>query len=167
VTPSDIRGGFAGVADAARQRYGADGVILLDLRQGPQFWTGRWVWRLGEIEQSFSRSGATPNEVIELGLARIAGSLAARFAVRPDVEERRRVVVSGIDRPIHYAEVRGFLGGLTGVQSLRLLEAEGNTLTFELDSSADGLQQRIELSGLLRFERHDLVSGTLYYALNL
>jgi hypothetical protein len=63
--------------------------------------------------------------------------------------------------------VRGFLGGLTGVQSLRLLEAEGNTLTFELDSSADGLQQRIELSGLLRFERHDLVSGTLYYALNL
>lgn len=167
VTPSDIRGGFAGVADAARDRYGADGVILLDLREGAQYWTGRWVWRLGDIEFGFSRSGATPAEVVELGVARIAGALAARFAVRPGVEERRRVVVSGIDRPVHYAEVRDFLDGLTGVAGVRLLGAERDTLTFELDSSANGLQQRIELSGLLRFERHDLASGTLYYALAL
>lgn len=167
VTPSDIRGGFAGVADAARERYGADGVILLDLREGPRYWTGRWVWRLGDIEFGFARSGATPSEVVELGVARIAGALAARFAVRPGVEERRRVVVSGVDRPVHYAEVRDFLDGLTGVEAVRLLGAERDTLTFELDSSADGLQQRIELSGLLRFERHDLASGTLYYALVL
>ncbi|NKI34340.1 DUF2066 domain-containing protein [Wenzhouxiangella sp. XN79A] len=167
VTPSDIRGGFAGLTDAARERYGADGVILLDLRQGPRYWTGRWVWRLGDLEFGFARSGATPEEVVELGIARIAAALAARFAVRPDVAERRRLVVSGIDRPIHYAEVRGFLAGLTGVESVRLLGAAGSTLTFELDSSANGLQQRIELSGPLRFERHDLASGTLYYALAL
>ncbi len=167
VTPSDIRGGFAGVAEAARHRYGADGVILLDLREGAQYWTGRWVWRLGDIEFGFSRSGATPAEVIELGIARIAGALSARFAVQPGVEARRRLVVSGIDRPVHYAEVRDFLDGLTGVEAVRLLGAERDTLTFELDSSADGLQQRIELSGLLRFERHDLASGTLYYALAL
>jgi len=167
VTPSDIRGGFSGAADAARTRYGADGVVLLDLRRNEGYWTGRWVWRLGGEEQSFSRSGATPAEVADLGLARIAGALAARFAVRPDAPDRRRVVVSGLARPVHYAEVRRFLAGLTGVDDLRVLAAEGDTLTFELVSRADGLQQRIELSGLLRFVRHDIGSRTLYYALAL
>lgn len=167
VTPSDIRGGFAGVAEPARLRYGADGVILLDLREGPYFWTGRWVWRLGDIEQSFARSGATPSEVVELGLARIAGALAARFAVRPEAADLQRLVISGVERPVHYAEIRDYLAGLTGVQRLRLVAAEGDTLTFELQSMADGLQQRIELSGLLRFERNDLSTGTLYYALAL
>ncbi len=167
VTPSDIRGGFSGAADAARARYGADGVVLLDLRRNEGYWTGRWVWRLGGEEQSFSRSGATPAEVADLGLARIAGALAARFAVRPDAPDRRRVVVSGLARPVHYAEVRRFLSDLTGVDDLRVLAAEGDTLTFELVSRADGLQQRIELSGLLRFVRHDIGSRTLYYALAL
>ncbi|MBY6205153.1 DUF2066 domain-containing protein [Halomonas denitrificans] len=167
VTPSDIRGGFSGAADAARARYGADGVVLLDLRRNEGYWTGRWVWRLGGEEQSFSRSGASPAEVVDLGLARIAGALAARFAVRPDTPDRRRVVVSGLARPVHYAEVRRFLASLTGVEGLRVLAAEGDTLTFELVSRADGLQQRIELSGLLRFVRHDIGSRTLYYALAL
>ncbi len=167
VTPSDIRGGFSGAADAARARYGADGVVLLDLRRNDGYWTGRWVWRLGGEEQSFSRSGATPAEVADLGLARIVDALAARFAVRPDAPDRRRVVVSGVTRPVHYAEVRRFLASLTGVEQLRVLAATDDTLTFELVSRADGLQQRIELSGLLRFVRHDIGSRTLYYALAL
>lgn len=167
VTPSDIRGGFAGAAESARERYGADGVVLLDLREEPYYWTGRWVWRLGDEEQAFSRSGATPAEVVELGLARIAGALAARFAVRPEALDRRRIVVSGLERTVHYAEVRSFLAELTGIEDLRVLAADGDTLTFEVVSSVDGLQQRIELSGLLRFVRHDLSTGTLHYALAL
>lgn len=167
VTPSDIRGGFVGAAEPALQRYGADGMILLDLRQSANYWTGRWVWKLGDDEQSFSRSGATPAEVVELGLSRIAGSLAARFAVRPDALDRRQIVVSGLQRTVHYAEVQSFLAGLTGVEALRVLAANGDTVTFELVSSVDGLQQRIELSGVLRFVRHDLSTGTLYYALAL
>lgn len=165
VTPADVRGGFTGVAGPARERYGADAVVMLDLREQAGFWTGRWAWRLGEREQTFQRSGARPAEVVELGLGRIAAALAARFAVRPDAEVDRVVRVSGITAPVHMTEVAGFLGGLTGVRSVRLFEGRGDALRFRVRSTTDGLRQRIELTGPLEFVRHDLASGELHYRL--
>ncbi|MDT8409475.1 MAG: DUF2066 domain-containing protein [Wenzhouxiangellaceae bacterium] len=165
VTPADIRGGFTSAAADAVRRYGADGVVMLDLRQSDAYWTGRWAWRINDFESTFERSGSNPQEVIELGLGRIAGALAARFAVRSDAPVLRRLVVSGVSSVNHYTEVSGFLRRLTGVDQVRLLAADGQSLTFELRTSADGLRQRIELTGPLQFERHDLSAGTLYYRL--
>lgn len=167
VAPADVRGGFTDEVESARRRYGADGVILLDLRESDQFWTGRWVWRLGDNEQAFERSGATRQEVVELGLARIAAGMSSRFAVRPEAPRRRQIVVSGVDRALHYAELKSFFERLTGVQNPRLVAASDSSLTFELESTANGLQQRMELLGLLRFEHHDIETGTLRYVLDL
>ncbi|PKL95940.1 MAG: hypothetical protein CVV18_03540 [Gammaproteobacteria bacterium HGW-Gammaproteobacteria-8] len=163
VTPSDIRGGFTAVATPALARYGTDGLVMLELRQAGEFWTGRWAWRIDEAEYAFQRSGADPAEVIELGLGRIAESLAARFAVRPDAERLLRLSVGGLERPVHYVEVRRFLEGLTGIESLRVIGAEGDRLRFELRSASGELRQRIELTGPLVFERADLATGELFY----
>lgn len=163
VTPSDIRGGFTAVAMPALSRYGADGLVMLELRQTDDFWTGRWAWRIDESEQAFQRSGVDPGEVIDLGIGRIAESLAARFAVRPDSVRIQRVSIAGLGLPVHYVEVRRFLEGLTGVEGVRVLGAEGDRVRFELRSASGELRQRIDLTGPLEFERADLSSGELFY----
>ncbi|MDT8450986.1 MAG: DUF2066 domain-containing protein [Wenzhouxiangellaceae bacterium] len=165
VAPADIRGGFTGEALEAMRRYGADGVIMLELRENPDFVTGRWAWRIANLENAFQRSGADRIEVVELGIGRIAGALAARFAVDPQAASARRLVVSGIRSDAHYTELLAYLRGLTGVSRVRPLHAEGDTMTFEIVSSTGGLRERIRLTGPLAFERHDLATGTLHYRL--
>lgn len=167
VTPADVRGGFTGVATAAMRRYGADGVIMLDLRPNRDFWTGRWAWRIGEQESAFQRSGAGRAEVVELGLGRIAEAVAARFAVRPSAGGEHRLVVSGIETSAHYNEVQEFLEALTGVDIVRVVSASDVTMTFSIRASTDGLRQRIELTGPLEFLRHDLATDTLFYRFSL
>jgi hypothetical protein len=167
VTPADIRGGFTGVAAPAMRRYGADGVIMLDLRPNRDFWTGRWAWRIGDQESAFQRSGAGRAEVLELGLGRIAEALAARFAVRPSDAGERRLVVDGIDTAAHYNEVKGFLEALTGVDSVRVMSASEAAMTFSVRTSTDGLRQRIALTGPLEFLRRDLATDTLFYRFSL
>ncbi len=163
VSPADVRGGFAGMVLPAMRRYGADGLIMLDLRQTPAFWTGRWTWRIGDQEQSFQRSGVDRAETIELGLARIAESLAVRFAVRAESDSLQRLAIAGIERPAHYREVRDFLEGLTGIESVRPIAATGQGLEFEVRSSVGGLRNRIDLTGPLEFVRHDLGRDVLHY----
>lgn len=163
VTPADVRGGFTGVATAAMRRYGADGVIMLDLRPNRDFWTGRWAWRIGEQESAFQRSGAGRAEVVEAGLGRIAEALAARFAVRPSAGGQHRLVVDGIETIAHYNEVQDFLKALTGVESVRVVSASEAAMTFSVLASTDGLRQRIALTGPLEFLRHDLATNTLFY----
>jgi hypothetical protein len=167
VGPADVRGGFTSLSDPAVSRYGADGVIMLDLRRNASFWTGRWVWRIGDAEVAFERSGADATEVIGLGLARIAESLAGRFAVRSAPSRARRMVVSGIETNAHFEEVNDFLEQLTGIESVRIAAARGTRLTFELEVTTDRLRERIELTGPLAFERFDLGSNVLYYRFRL
>jgi len=163
VGPADVRGGFTSLAEPAVSRYGADGVIMLDLRRNASFWTGRWAWRIGDEEVAFERSGADPTEVIGLGLARITESLAGRFAVRSEPPRARRLVVSGIETNAHFAEVSDFLAQLTGIESVRIAAASGSRLEFEIEVTSDRLRERIELTGPLAFERLDLGSNVLYY----
>jgi len=167
VTPADVRGGFTGVATAAVQRYGADGVIMLDLRPNRNFWTGRWAWRIGDQESAFQRSGAGRGEAFELGLGRIAESLAARFSVRPSEGIEHRLVVDGIESTAHYNEVRDFLEALTGVESVRVVSAAEAAMSFSVRVSTDGLRQRIALTGPLEFLRHDLATDTFFYRFSL
>jgi len=167
ITPADVRGGFTGVATAAMRRYGADGVIMLDLRPNQGFWTGRWAWRIGDQENAFMRSGAGRGEVVELGLGRIAEALAARFAVRPSSGTERRLIVSGIETSAHYNEVKRFLESLTGIESVRVSSASDEGLTFSIRASTEGLRQRIALTGPLEFVRHDLATDNLLYRFSL
>ena len=165
VSPSDVRGGFTDVALPAMRRYGASGIVMLDLRSHRNFMTGRWAWRLDELERAFERSGADPAEVIDLGLSRIAAALGNRYAVRAGPTGTQRVVVSGVANSLHYAEILEYLNSLTGIESLRVLSSGREGIEFELVTSTGELESRIALSDLLEFERRDPIAGTLYYRL--
>ncbi|MEM7054596.1 MAG: DUF2066 domain-containing protein [Pseudomonadota bacterium] len=165
VSPSDIRGGFTDAALPAMRRYGAGGIIMLDLRSNQNFTTGRWAWRLGDLERGFERSGEDAAEVVDIGLSQIATALSRRLAVRAGQTSVQQLVVSGMSSPLHYAEVLNVLNGLTGVDSLRVLEADAQSIMFELVTNASGLESRIGLSGLLQFERRDPITGELHYRL--
>ena len=165
VSPSDVRGGFTDAALPAMRRYGAGGIIMLDLRSNQNFTTGRWTWRLGELERGFERSGADLAEVVDIGLSQIATALSRRLAVRAGQVSAQRLVVAGMSNTLHYAEVLKVLNDLTGVEAIRVLEADAQGVMFELVTSASGLESRIELSGLLEFERRDPASGALHYRL--
>jgi len=167
VTPADVRGGFTAAAVPAAARYGTDGIVMLDLRRADRFWTGRWSWRIGDREQGFQRSGATPVEVVRLGLARIAESLARRFAVQSSAGQRLVLEVTGLDSMVRLTEAERFLDGLTGVERVRIGAAHGDSIRFHVDSATDGLRRRIELTGPLAFERLDLETGVLFYRFRL
>ncbi|GEM_PF-857114 len=165
VSPSDIRGGFTDAAENAKQRYGASGTIMLDLRQNPDFVTGRWSWKLDEMERAFERSGGDPAEVIDLGLGRIAAALSNRYAVLAGRPGQQRLVISGLSNEVQYAEITRYLNTLTGVESLRVNRAGPDFIEFELIASGSGLESRIALSDLLLFERSDPVTRALHYRL--
>ncbi|MEM1081357.1 MAG: DUF2066 domain-containing protein [Pseudomonadota bacterium] len=167
VSPSDIRGGFTDASAAAMARYGASGVVMLDLRDNQNYLTGRWSWSLNNLDRAFERSGADEFEVVDLGLGRIAAAMASRFAVRAGQTDRQRLVISGISSELHYAEIVRYLNTLTGVRSLQVLRLEGEQVVFEIDSSGTGLDTRIALSDLLDLERRDPTTRTLYYRLTL
>lgn len=167
VRVSDVRGGFVDAATAAARRYGADLVVMATLEQRDDFWTGRWVWRMGGRDQGFERSTASAAEAVDAGLGRIAGALAARFALSPEARpESRRLRISGVRNPAQYAEVLAYLSGLSRMQEVRVLSAAGDTLVFELVTDAAGLEDRIGLGDLLEFQRHDPNTGELSYRLS-
>jgi hypothetical protein len=136
---------------------------MLDLRRMQSFWTGRWAWRIGDVESAFERSGTDAEEALALGLGRITEALAARFAARQTGRNDQRLVVSGIASAAQYLEVARFLEALTGVDRVRVAGARTDTVTFDLGVSTDGLRQRIALTGPLEFVRHDLADDTLHY----
>lgn len=166
VQPGDVRGGFVDAAVPAARRYRADVVVMADLRAGENFWTGRWVWRLGDADRGFERSAASRAEVLDMGIARIAGALASRFAtVASDTAGQYRVEVSGIDTPVQYAEVLAYLESLSLVRRVRVEAARADTVEFELSVGASGLEDVIAMGELLTFDRHDVQTGTLHYRL--
>lgn len=161
---SDVRGGFVDAATGAAQRYGAELVVMATLVEGPDYWTGRWVWRMGGRDHGFERSAATRTEALDVGLGRIAAAMAARFAMSPDAQpESRRLRVTGLDNSAQYAEVLAYLSGLSRMRQVRVHSASDSTVVFDLVTEAAGLEERIALGDLLEFRRRDPNTGELSY----
>ncbi|MFW5927091.1 MAG: DUF2066 domain-containing protein [Wenzhouxiangella sp.] len=154
VTLADIRGGFLDSSQAAAARYDAGVIAMLDLRREDRgsdpYWSGRWFWRLGGRESSFSHSGASVDSILAGGLERMASSMAARYAIQnrggPGVA---RLSVDGVIDSVHFSEVMGYLENLSVVERVLVTGAHGRTLEFELEVNGGGLEEFLELGGLL------------------
>ncbi len=172
VTLEDVRGGFLGAAEEAAQRYGAGVIAMLDLRaQRPAGsepgWNARWRWRVEGQDGGRNHSGDHPRELIEAGLKQLASQLAARWAVSAGAGESRqlRIRVDGIVDEVQYAEVLRHLEGLSMIESLQVLGAEGRHVDFELISAGDRIETYLQLGGLLRLERRT-PDGQLHFRLS-
>lgn len=170
VALADVRGGFLDSAQSAARRYGAGVIAMLDLRQerGVEegYWSGRWFWRVRERDAGFNRSADVVAEIIESGLRRLAASMATRYAVRSHAGEsgRARVNVDGIVDAFQFSEVTRYLEGLSVVDEMRIVAARERSMEFELELAGEGLEDFLEMSDLLVFERQT-ADGHLHYRL--
>lgn len=154
VGTSDIRGGFLEAAEASADRYRADVIAMLDLRRNEDLYSGRWFWRIDERDSSLILSGERRAGLIEGGFAALLAALVERYgtAVGAVGEATERVVVQGIVDSIHYAEVLGYLRGLSLVDAVRVTRADQREVEFALSVTGPGLEDLIGLSRILTVE---------------
>ena len=162
ISLQDVRGGFLGSAEESAGRYGTGVIAMLDLRlQEPDaeepWWTGSWRWRVGGQESGLNHSGGDPETLIRDGLARLASTLAARYAVIDlDGEPARwQLTVGGIVDEVQYAEVLRYLDNLSVVDDVRVASAEGRQVTFEVLAAGQDIETYLGLGGLLELERRE------------
>jgi len=159
ISLQDVRGGFIDSAQASAGRYGAEVIAMLDLRQvGPDpdqpRWNGRWRWRIEGTETGLNQSASEPEALIRTGIERLASALAARYAVSDangDVTNWR-VAVDGIVDEVQYAEVLGYLDNLSVVEDVRVVEASGRRIVFEVRSGGEDIASYLALGGLLELQ---------------
>jgi uncharacterized protein len=170
VTLPDIRGGFLDSSMHAAQRYGAGVVAMLDLRsddgRDEAIWSARWFWRVGGNDSGLQHSGQYRDMLVRRGMEGLASDMAARYAVRESGTHggTRRVLVEGVVDEVHFAAVYSYLEGLSVVEDVRIVAARDRSLEFELVVGGEGLEQFLEMGGLLVRER--TASGdTLRYRL--
>jgi hypothetical protein len=156
VGPSDIRGGFLEAAEASAERYQADVIAMLDLRHGEDLYLGRWFWRIDGRDSGLFLTSERRAGVIEDGVAALLGALVERYGAVASAADAdnpvERVVVQGIVDSIHYAEVLGYLRGLSLVEAVRVVRAEQREVEFELRVTGAGLDDLIGLSRILTIE---------------
>jgi uncharacterized protein len=155
VTLADIRGGFLGSAISAADRYGTGVIAMLDLRMegglDQPIWSARWSWRVGGRDGGLQHTGLYRDMLVRRGLERLAVAMAGRYAIRDAEGEGRlrRLLVEGIVDDVQFAEVRSYLDNLGIVEDVRIVAARNRSLEFELALSGEGLEQFLEMGGLL------------------
>ena len=170
VTLPDIRGGFLDSSVMAAERYGTGVIAMLDLRMEPGLedptWSARWFWRVGGLDAGLQHTGLYRDVLVRRGMERLAAAMASRYAVR-DIDREpgvARLLVEGIVDEVQFAEIRSYLANLSIVDDVRILSARGRSLEFELVVSGDGLEQFLDMGGLL-VQVGPAFEGTLHYRL--
>jgi len=170
VTLADIRGGFIDSSVAAAQRYGTGVIAMFDLRADSglddTIWSARWSWRVGGSDGGLQHTGLYRDMLVRRGMERLAATMASRYAIRDAEGEGRlrRVRVEGIIDDVQFAEVLSYLDNLGIVDDVRIVAARERSLEFELDLSGDGLEQFLEMGGLL-VRDGPAVGNVLHYRL--
>jgi hypothetical protein len=140
---SEIWGGFYDKALAASERYQPDAVLIgRALRDS----TGRWEvrWNLKFSDQVYEFSGT-----IDDGVEVTADWFAQQFSVMPGLEPTLvRLIVSGIEGVDRYAQVQAYLGDLSMVDRVEVLQASADSVEFGLSlrSELDVLERAMALN---------------------
>lgn len=159
----DIRGGFLDSAEVSARRYGTQWIAMLDLRQLDEDWVARWFWRQDGRDAALQLEVDSRSAAVAAGLEHLLGLMAERFAVAADAEHatQRRVVVSGIDSEVRYAEVLRHLEALSAVSDVLVLGARGAELELQLRLRSPGLEDGLALGGVLAVEERRLDGSLL------
>ncbi len=150
VTFSDIWGGFDERILAASERYDVNSVLVGRVRPASTQ-RNRWDYWFGGQQRSWT---GTPESVV----AQVADLLAAEFAVGGN-EPLQRVAlnVSGIETVDAYGTVQQLLAGVAVIESFRINEVAGDTITYDVDvrGGAARLRRALGFAGLIEQEASD------------
>lgn len=125
----------------ASERYGADALLLVHAQeQDDGQWQARWRLQRGaELEQG-SATAEDPAGLADKVMLAVAGHLAAHFLVRSGPAEDLTLVIQGTNLS-RYGELQQLLGGF----SARLLQVEGDRMSYRLKASAEQLRAQLGL----------------------
>ncbi len=138
---ADVRGGFLDQTQSGLQRYGASVALMLDLRPDVTGWLARAFWRIDGVDGGQSFLGQSPHVVLERAFEALFQAMIRRYAIDLNDQASRiqRVRVIEMTDPVQYAEVLGYLRGLGVVEGVRVMEASGQQMEFELILRGDNL----------------------------
>lgn len=151
--PRALWAGFDDAGAALQQRYRPEAILLLRLYQDE---LGRWIadWD-GEVGGEIFAAAAEVEEAAAaaaLLVERLAARLTARYALRLGGDaDSLWLQVDAIPAVADYAGLMRYLGGVSGVRRVELVQVRDRSLLLRLDSSdeAERLLDLLRLEGRL------------------
>ncbi|HZD51734.1 MAG TPA: DUF2066 domain-containing protein [Woeseiaceae bacterium] len=144
VSFSDIWGGFDDRLREASRRYEASSILVGRIRPYAGG-SNRWSWYFGGEQREWT---GEPEDVV----ARLAGSLASRFAIAGNAEVDTFVLtISGIDSVAAFGAVQSFMEQLDIVDTLAIDTVRGDRIRYRVSCRGGGerLRRVLEVSGML------------------
>lgn len=159
---ADVRGGFLDQVSPGLARYGATVGLMVDLRPDGERWLARAFWRMDGLDGGQGFLSDSPVAGLEATLGALHRVMARRYATDLNDQTLRttKIRLLGMQDPIQYAEALGYLKSLSMIQSLRLTEATGTALEFEVTLQGDQLADVLSLGQTLDVVQLD-ASGVL------
>ncbi len=164
VGPADVWGRVAESLDAAGQRYAPDVVVTarfkaslaalrgLDVRGDWQFWLGNDVYAGNQAERQYPRlAEATVNGLVD--------GLVERYAVPARLPQLWEFRVAGLDGIMPYATLMRYLAAQDFLDDVQLVALDGDVLTLQARTAAQGEQLLTLLTAETRLRRDHLHRG--------
>ena len=137
----------------ASARYQADAVLVGRMYQDDELkWQLRWNFWLGDSEQQWSAQGHQLNALVSPVQDRLAASLVAKFAMPLAIGVSQDSMVSLVVEQVNslddYEALQRLLRGLSGVRTIQLVRATGQTLEYRLaiEASASQIKATLDLT---------------------
>ncbi|WP_162863645.1 DUF2066 domain-containing protein, partial [Pseudomonas viridiflava] len=142
-TAKTLEGTDAAPLKEASERYGADAILAVHAKEDAGQWQGKWNLWLGEQREQGTATGATSDALADAVLLSVSQRLAPRFVAKPGASTGLLMQVQGMNLE-RYAQLLQLLDPF----GVRVTLVEGDSVTFEVNGSADQLRSQMSLAKL-------------------
>lgn len=136
IRPLDIQAGFMQQILAASGRYPVDAILSGSVDSpGADIWVGNWIGYINGESEKWRTEGDLADMVIEEGIDGMADFLASKFIhnTMPG-QSNISLTVSGINTVEQYAAVLKYLGSLSSVTGLQVINVAPGNVSFSLQA---------------------------------
>ncbi len=142
-TPENLGGNSADALQPISERYSADGLLAVQAHEEGGQWQAQWRLWLGDSREQGNAQGADQSALADAVLLAVSERLAPRFVVKPGAASALTIEVQGANLA-RYAELERLLEPFAA----RLLQVNGEQMTWQVNASGEQLRAQLGLAGL-------------------
>lgn len=148
----DVKGGFFDSVRNASERYGAEIVLVGNVRRTGGDWRGDWTLLQADERRGWQSRADSADEVVQIGVGRLAEYLSELMAGRDSERSRVRVRVTETDDLDDYARLGHYFERLPRVEGSQVVRVAPREILFELElrGRLTDLERAIALDDLLQ-----------------
>ncbi len=148
----DVKGGFFDSVRKASERYGAEIVLVGNVRRTGGDWRGDWTLLQADERRGWQTRADSADEVVQIGVGRLAEYLSELMAGRDSERSRVRVRVTETDDLDDYARLGHYFERLPRVEGSQVVRVAPREILFELElrGRLTDLERAIALDDLLQ-----------------